>query len=197
MSNEQEADTTEKRGPGRPKRQPVHRGLRREPLHRGPRNDAGYGDRIEKYEFHPYEAQDKFYIPKDVIDSIERDWGQALMWMALEIMGKPNEFIPGRRRNQWEEVRAGDFEGQFDHFGIKDGIIRIEGMALFRQPIEIHRKARAYDKRQADAPIRDNIRKHSETGVDGITMPGGGEHPSARAQNRIRTSYEPGPRIPD
>jgi hypothetical protein len=153
--------------------------------------------RDQRYEFFPYEARDKFYIPKDVTDSIERDWGQALVWMALEILGKPNEFIAGRRQNQWEEVRAGDFEGQFDHFGIKDGIIRIEGMVLFRQPIEIHRKARAYDKRQAAAPIIDNVRKHSETGVDGITMPGGAEHPSALQKNRHRQSFEPGPRVPD
>jgi hypothetical protein len=184
MSEQPETETPKR---GRP---PKH--VQRKPM-RGDDEEP----RNLNYEFHPYEARDKFYIPKDVTDAIEREWEQALMWMALEIMGKPNEFIAGRRQNQWEEVRAGDFDGQFDHFGIKDGIIRIESVALFRQPIQIHRKARAYDKRQAAAPIRDNIKKHSETGVDGITMPGGAEHPSARSQNRHRTSYEPGPKIPD
>jgi len=191
MTDEQVETETPRRGRPKGSRNAKRHPLR-EPVHRG-RDEEPYRD--QRYEFYPHESKDKFYIPKDITDSIAAEWGQALMWMALEILGQPNEFIASRRRNQWEEVRAGDFEGQFDHFGIKDGIIRIEGMALFRQPIEKHRKARAYDKRQADAPIVGNIRKHSVEGID-VSMPGGGDHPSALAKNRHVRSYEPGPKIP-
>ena len=187
MSEQEISDAPAKR-PGRPRgSRNARRSPRREPAHRG----WDEPDRNENYEFIPYEARDKFYISKEIIDAIARDWQQALGWKALEIMGKPNEFLPSYRVNQWEEVRAGDFDGQFDHFGIKDGIIRIENLALFRQPIQITRKAVAYRERQAAAPIIGMRQKVSAQGVDGITMPGGAEHISARSQNRLRTTYEP------
>src|SRR6516162_6102756 len=195
MSDEAE---TEKRSPGRPKGAKTKRRSVHEPVHNGPHGDDEEPDRDQRYEFHPYEARDKFYIPKDVCDAIRDEWGQALQWMALEIMGQPNEErIASARRNQWEEVRKGDFEGQFDHFGIKDGIVRIENLALFRQPIEISRKAVDWERRQAAAAITNMRRSHAETGVDNIPMPGGASHPSARAQNRHKTSWEEGPKIPE
>jgi hypothetical protein len=190
MSDEQQAETA-KRPPGRP------RGAKTKPKPPPPRRHGDDPDRMERYEFRPYEARDKFYISKEQTDAIARDWEQALEWKSLEIMGKPNEFLPSYRANQWEEVRAGDFDGQFDHFGIKDGIICIENVALFRRPIQMQRKAVAWDKRQADAPIIDRRRSHAEVGVENISMPGGASHPSARAQNRYRTTYEPGPKIPE
>jgi hypothetical protein len=187
MIDETQTDETPKRG--RPK------GAKTKPKPPPQRRYSGDDpDRMERYEFIPYEAHDKFYISKEQTDAIERDWQQALGWKALEIMGKPNEFLPSYRVNQWEEVRAGDFDGQFDHFGIKDGIICIENVALFRRPIQIHRKAVAWDKRQADAPIMDRRKAHAEVGVENISMPGGASHPSARAHNRHRTTYE---KIPD
>jgi hypothetical protein len=193
MSDKQADTETPKRGRPRgstSKRQPVHR-----PVHRGPHGDDDDPDRVEKYVYVPHEARDKFYIQKDITDSIERDWGQKLQWMALEILGKPND-LTSFRQNLWEEVRAGDFEGQFDHFGIRDGIVCVERVALFRRPIEMHRKAVTYRDREAAAPIVGNIRKHSVEGVD-VPMPGGGGHPSALAKNRFVRSYEPGPKIPD
>jgi hypothetical protein len=171
--------------------------IRREPVHRGPHGGGEEPFHNPNYEFYPHEARDKFYIPKDITDAIERDWEQKLVWFALEIMGKPNEFLPGHRRNQWEEVRKGDFEGQFDHFGIKDGIVCVERVALFRQPIQITRKAVAYRERQAAAPIIGMRQKVSAQGVDNITMPGGAQHESALRHNRLKTTYEPGPKIPD
>jgi hypothetical protein len=195
--SEQQTETTEKRSPGRPKGAKTKRPVRREPVHRGPHGGDEEPDLNPRYEFYPHEARDRFHIPKDVTDSIEADWGQKLMWIALECLGKENEFVATRRRNQWEEVRKGDFEGQFDHFGIKDGIVRIENLALFRQPIEISRKAVDWERRQAAAAITNMRRSHAETGVDNIPMPGGASHPSARAQNRHKTSWEEGPKIPE
>jgi hypothetical protein len=200
MTDEQ-AETTDttpnpKRRPGRPKGSTSKRRTERRPMHRG-RDRDDLPDRVERYEFFPFEARDKFFVQKEVTDTIERDWGMKLCWFALEIAGKPNEFIAARRRNQWEEVRAGDFEGQLDYLGVKDGIICIESVALFRQPIEIYRKAVAYERRQAAGAITNMRRSHAEEGVGGVSMPGGAEHPSALQKNRHKTSYEPGPKIPE
>jgi hypothetical protein len=68
---------------------------------------------------------------------------------------------------------------------------------LMRNRALIHRKARAYDKRMAEAPKQEMRRSHALEGIN-VSMPGGGDHPSALAKNRHHTSYEPGPtKIPD
>jgi hypothetical protein len=189
MTDEQQTETeTPKRG--RPKRSKT----KREPLHQGPHYDDGYGDRIEKYEFIPFESHDKFYIDRDTVKAFERDYGRRLMWVALECMGKPlDDFVAARRRNHWEEMpsRQAGGPGIFDYLGVRDGVVKVENMVLMHQPIEVNEKARAYEKRQADNAITNMRRSHAETGVDGVSMPGGAEHPSALQKNRHRTSYEP------
>ena len=191
--NDQPDTKTSKRGrPKGAKRSPVHR-----PIHHGPHGGNDEPGSEPPYSYVPYEASDKFHVDPEIIDAAARDWGIAVEWKSLEIMGMPNPFLSSYRRNLWEDMRAGDCEGMFDHLGVRDGLIKIESTVLMRRPIEMQAQAKAYQKRQAAAPIIDNVKKHSEVGVDNISMPGGAEHPSARAQNRIRTSFEPGPRIPD
>ena len=187
MTDEQQTETeTPKRG--RPKRSKT----KREPLHQGPHYDDGYGDRIEKYEFHPFEAHDKFHVSRDDTEGYRLNTGRVLMWVARECMGKAlDDYWAARIRNQWDHVRAGEDGGRFDRLGIKDGVIAVENIFLMSQPEEINRKARAYEKRQADNAITNMRRSHAETGVDGVSMPGGAEHPSALQKNRHRTSYEP------
>jgi hypothetical protein len=189
MSDEQVETKTPRRG-----RPPKH--VRRKPIHSG--RDAE-SDRIEKYEFIPYEARDKFYIPADIVESFRCDYGRVLMWVALEVLGKPlDDFVAARRRNGWEEMPSKEAGGPgiFDYLGVRDGIIRIENMVLMHQPEETNKKARAYEKRQAAAAITNMRQSHATEGVD-VPMPEGGRHPSALAKNRHRTSYEEGPKIPD
>jgi len=192
MSDEQADTKTSKRPPGRPKgSKGKRRNADRDPIHKPMREN---NDRAEMYEFIPYEAHDKFYIDRDIVKSAERDWGIALMWVALEVLGKPlDDFVAARRRNHWEEMRKGDCEGMFDHLGHRDGVIKVENMVLMRQPIEVQAKARLYEKRQAAAAITNMRQSHATEGVDVK----GGDHPSALAKNRHRTSYEEGPKIPD
>jgi hypothetical protein len=194
MTDEQ-TETSAKRSPGRPKAK--RRSVDREPVHKGPHYDGGYGERIEKYEFIPFESHDKFYIPLDIVKSFEREYGRRLMWVALECMGKPlDDFVAARRRNHWEEMpsRQAGGPGIFDYLGVRDGVVKVENMVLMHQPIEVNEKARAYEKRQAEAAITNMRRSHSEEGV-GVSMPGGND-PAALRKNRHRTSYEPGP-IPE
>jgi len=197
MSEQPEDESTSTKR-GRPQ---GSRNARRQPLRKpvhSARDDEP--DRIEKYEFIPFESRDKFYIPYDVVESFRRDYGRALMWVSLECAGKPmDDFVAARRRNGWEEMpsREAGGPGIFDYLGVRDGIIRIENMVLMHQPVEINEKARAYEKRQAAGAITNMRQSHAEQGVD-VPMPEGGRHPSALAKNRHRTSYEEGPnKIPD
>jgi hypothetical protein len=197
--NDEQADTeTPKRG--RPKGSASKRRVKREPVHQGPHDDGGYGDRIEKYEFIPFESHDKFYIPADVVKDFERDYQRRLMWVSLECMGKPmDDFVMARRRNGWEEMpsRQAGGPGIFDYLGVRDGVVKVENMVLMHQPVQTNDKARAYEKRQAEAAIKQMRQSHALEGVN-VAMPGGGQHESALRQNRHRTSYEPGPvKIPE
>jgi hypothetical protein len=194
--SDQQAETAEKRRPGRPSKAKP----KRPPVHKGPHDDDGYGDRIEQYEFIPFESHDKFYIDRDLVKNFERDYGRRLMWVALECMGKPlDDFVNARRRNGWEEMpsRQTGGPGIFDYLGVRDGVVKVENMVLMHQPIEVNEKARAYEKRQAEAAIRQMRQSHALEGLN-VSMPGGGQHESALRQNRHRTSYEPGPtKIPE
>ena len=69
MSDEQQADIeTETVKRGRPKgSRTKRRGVKREPLHAGPHHDDGYGDRLENFEFTPYEAANPLAIDSDVL----------------------------------------------------------------------------------------------------------------------------------
>jgi hypothetical protein len=193
MTDEQsDSERGRSRGSRNARRQPL-----RKPIHSS--RDDPDPDRIEKYEFIPYEAHDKFYIPYDQIEGFKRDFRRALMWVSLECMGKPmDDFVAARRRNGWEEMPSKEAGGPglFDYLGVKDGVVRVENMVLMHCPIEIYEKARAYDKRQAAGAISNMRRSHSEEGVN-VSMPEGGRHPSALQKNRHRTSYEEGPRIPE
>src|SRR5262249_30037317 len=133
MSDDQQAETA-KRGPGRPRKQNANRAPLHNPAHRGRDDDP---DRIEKYEFIPYEAHDKFYISPDIVKDFERDYGRRLMWVSLECLGKSmDDFVAARRRNHWEEMPSKEAGGPgiFDYLGVRDGIIRIENMVLMHQP---------------------------------------------------------------
>jgi hypothetical protein len=190
--SEQQTETP-KRGPGRPKKRNAVREPLRKPVHSGRDDDP---DRIEKYEFHPFEAHDKFHVSRDDTEGYRLNTGRVLMWVARECMGKAlDDYWAARIRNQWDHVRAGEDGGRFDRLGIKDGVIAVENIFLMSQPEEINRKARAYEKRQANAAVTRMRESHATEGID-VPMPGGGAHESALRQNRHRSSYEKS-QIPD
>jgi hypothetical protein len=194
MTDKLEAETTEKRGPGRPRkrntdRQPMRK-VKPPPVRR---YDDGDPDRMERYEFIPFESHDKFAIDRDLVRSFEIDYGRRLMWVALECMGKPlDDFVAARRRNGWEEMpsKQNGGPGIFDYPGVRDGVIKVENHVLMHQPIEINEKARAYERRQAEAAIINMRRSHADEGLSNISMPEG-NNAAARAKNVHRRSYEP------
>jgi hypothetical protein len=195
MTDEQQPETTTKRGPGRPKKSNAKRQPQRQPVHQG-RNGDDESDVLQNFEYRPFEAQDALAIDFDTVLSIEREWGYSLLWVMFECCGKPfPDRINWRRRNHYAEVKKGNFGGTLDHLCDKDGRITKEGLVLMARPIEIQRMAQAHEEKQAKDAIERMKAAHAEEGVD-VSMPGGGKHPGARAKNMHRQTFEP-VKIPD
>ena len=132
-------------------------------------------------------------IDPDIVRSIEKEWGYSLLWVAFEVNGKGfPQLVSARKRNGYAEVKRGNFGGALDHMVDKHGDgIRHEGLILRARPMEIQRMAKAHDAKLAKDAVAQMKASHQMEGVN-VTMPGGGDHPSALKQNRHRTSYEPG-----
>ena len=192
MTDEQ--TETEKRSPGRPKGSKTkRRAVEREPVHRGSHYDDGYGERVQNFEFTPYEAANPLQIDADIVRSIRDDYGFVLMWVVHECAGKPfPDLVNARKRNGFAEVRAENFGGALRHMADKSGRIAKEGLVLMARPVEIERKARAHDARMAKEAIDHMKASHASEGVPVA----GGDHPSALSKNRHRQTFEP-LKVPD
>src|SRR6516165_5398337 len=127
MSDETQAETPTKRGPGRPKRT----NATRQPVHQGRSDDDGQNP-LENFEYRPYEQENPLSIDPDVCRSIEKEWGYSLLWVCFECNGKPfPNLVSARKRNGYAEVKKGNFGGALDHMCDKhDGGIRHEGLML-------------------------------------------------------------------
>jgi hypothetical protein len=197
-TDEQQTETTEKRGPGRPRgssKRVKPPPVRRDSVHRGPHHhaaDDGQGDILEGFEYRPYEQENVLAIDPDIVRGIERDWGYSLLWVCFEANGKPfPNLVSARRRNGYADVHRGNFGGALDHLCDRDGNIVREGLRLMARPVEIQRMAEQHDKRAAKAAVDHMKASHQSEGLN-VSMPGGGDHPSALRQNRHRSTFEPG-----
>ena len=201
MSDQQSEPATEKRGrPKGSRDKPKPPPVRRDPVHRGAHHRAADDgqDPLDNFEYRPYEQDNPLSIDPDIVRSVERDWGFSLLWVCYENCGKPTpNLVSARIKNGYAPVKRGNFDGALDHMCDKhDGGIRHEGLMLMARPIEIQRMAEAHDKRAARGAIENMRRSHAEEGLSNISMPEGNSG-SALRQNRHRTSYEPGPKIPE
>ena len=185
--------TSEKRGPGRPRK----RSAKRQPVHKGAHPADDGQDPLGNFEYRPFEQESVLAIDPEICHSIEKEWGYSLLWVCFECNGKPfPQLVSARRRNGYSDVRKGNFGGALDHLCDKDGRIVREGLMLMARPIEIQRMAEAHDARAARAAVENMRRSHADEGVSGISMPEG-NNAAARAKNRHRQTFEPGPRIPE
>jgi hypothetical protein len=189
MSDETQSETeTPKRSPGRPrgstsKHKPMHRG-RLDP--RRPRAPP-----VKVISYTPYEPKSSTNIPTEIVQEIWDYYDGHLQWCVFEAGGKPTpEWISARQKNGFVDCRRGDFDGLLDFLAGPDGRMVTGGLVLMCRDRRYQEAALAYQARQADTPKVELRHAHAEQGVD-VSMPGGGSHPSARAQNRHKTSYEP------
>jgi len=183
MSEDQQTETA-KRPPGRPKGAKTKP---KPPPHR-PSHDDVHRDRLENFEFTPYEATNPLHIDLDIVRAIERDYGFVLMWVVHECAGKPfPDLVNARRRNGFAEVCAENFGGMLRHMADKSGRIAKEGLVLMARPVEIERKARAHDARMANEAVAHMKASHAMEDVPVA----GGDHTSALSKNRHRQTFEP------
>src|SRR6516165_11666219 len=136
MTDELETETSEKRGPGRPRK----RSAKRQPVHKGAHPADDGQDPLGNFEYRPFEQESVLAIDPEICHSIEKEWGYSLLWVCFECNGKPfPQLVSARRRNGYSDVRKGNFGGALDHLCDKDGRIVREGLMLMARPIEIQR----------------------------------------------------------
>jgi hypothetical protein len=159
-------------------------------VHRGRGDDDGQ-DPLENFEYRPYEQHNPLAIDPDIVRGIEREWGFSLLWVMFECNGQPfPDRVNARKRNGYADVHKGNFGGALDHLCDKDGRITKGGLILMARPTQIQRMAEAHEKRATEQAVSQMKASHQLEGVN-VSMPGGGDHPSALAKNRHKQTFEP------
>lgn len=134
------------------------------------------------------EGADRLKIPDDIVQALARD-GVALQWGTRSVRGQetPRE-LSKMTKGGWTQVHQSDFDGLLDGMFMSKGVddvIGVDDCVLMARPIEINHKARRAMLADARAPL---LIKEQEVGR-GIPV-SGGDHPTARAGNRIKTTME-------
>lgn len=134
------------------------------------------------------EGVDRLKIPQEIVEQLARD-GVALQWITRSVRGQdaPQE-VSKMTRGGWTPVHQSDFEGILDGVFMPKGhddVIGVEDAMLVARPMAIHKKSLQKQRRDAKEPIQIT---EAQLGI-GLPVTGG-DHPSARAQNRINRSWE-------
>jgi hypothetical protein len=199
MADEQ-ADTTEKRSPGRPKGSKTRRKVEREPLHQGhqrmPRHltedDVLSCKPVELYTHH-----DPLSFPLEILWQMENEYGYGGEWAARENCGMPVKNVTIRLSQGFQHATRDSFQGLLKPYvPNRPGPITEGGLDFLVAPISVIRRLKQLGDREAKAAVENMRRSHRDEGISGVTMPEGNS-PVARAKNRHRTDYEPGPKIPE
>jgi hypothetical protein len=187
---DEQAETTEKRSPGRPKgakTKPKPPPVRREPLHRGAHRGLQSDTALVDYVYNPDLPSSPFDIDPTIIAGIWRDYEFAVEWHVQEVAGKVmDRYITQRARNRWAPVRKGNFGGALDHLCDRDGYVRREGQLLEGLPIQFYKVAKAHQKHAADDAPAQMKRSHA---IEGVPVEGG-RHESALRHNKHRQTFE-------
>jgi len=132
---------------------------------------------------------DRLKVPDHIIEALRRD-GIALQWITRSIRGMetPQE-VSKMTRGGWTPVHQSDFDGILDgHFMPKgqDEVIGVDDCMLVARPVELDAKSRMANHREARRPLQ-VVEEQLGRGIPGVT---GADHPSARAGNSIKKSFE-------
>jgi hypothetical protein len=119
-------------------------------------------------------------IHKDILEAYARE-GLDFKWARESTYGQPDpKNIAMHLANGWEVVEEGDFP---DIQTVKEG-----GLVLMARPKAISDKARVMMQAESVQPLA-IMKARAGEGID-VSMPGGGEHSSARSYNKHRVSLE-------
>jgi len=170
-----------KRGPGRPRKNPVPEAPKAEP-----KRKMKAKPNWENYDASADETPDRLRISPDMVPD-----GMALQWVTDSVYGQP---VPQHRadfeRKGWTPVHQSDFDGIYDGMFMPKGIdgeIGVEGLVLMARPKEFSDKAKALDHRRAREQVF--IKEQALRGGD-IPISLDARHPSALGTNRINKSVE-------
>lgn len=171
-----------KRGPGRPRKNPVEREAPRTARRWNMRAGANW----ESFDASEQETPDRLRIDKGLIPE-----GMDLQWVTDSVFGQA---MPQHRqrfeRTGWTPVHQEDFDGRFDGMFMPRGAkgeINVEGLVLMARPQELSIKAKRRDARDATEAVL--IKERQLRGGD-LPISLDASHPSAIKSNRIGKSME-------
>lgn len=134
------------------------------------------------------EGTDRLRIPKEIVEALAAD-GIALQWITHSLRGLEMPLELGKYvRGGWTPVHQSDFDGILDGMFMPKGmdeVVRVDDAMLVARPMSINVKAKQRERQLAREPLRV---KEAEVG-QGLPLTGG-DHPSARSQNRISRTSE-------
>lgn len=180
MSDTQAASV--KRGPGRPRKNPIEREEMRPKKTWKMRSSPNWESVDPTIEDSP----DQLRIAPHLVPE-----GMSLQWVTEAVLGKPMpERLAGFERKGWTVVHNDDFDGQLDGLFNKKGAqepIRKDGMVLVARPKEMTAKARRRDHMAALEKVK--IKEQALRGGDvGTTLDA--QHQTALRFNHITKSTE-------
>lgn len=118
--------------------------------------------------------------------------GMDLQWVTTTVYGQP---VPQRRadfeKRGWTPVHQEDFDGQFDGMWMPKGApgeITVDGLVLMARPLELTRRAKIRDKREADSRVHIKEAALMSGDIPGVTLDA--QARSAVQSNRINKSFE-------
>lgn len=180
------SDEPVKRGPGRPRKNPV---MDREPKRETMANPLKMRAKPnwETLDADGPETPDRLYISPDKIPE-----GMSAQWVTTSVFGQ--EVATHRasfERKGWTPVHQDDFDGQFNGKWMpkdKPGEIEVDGLVLMVRPKELTDKARLIDdyKARQEVAIKERALRGGE--MPGTTLDP--SHPSALRTNKLNKSLE-------
>lgn len=180
----QETPAPVKRGPGRPRKNPLPKvEAKAAPKTQHKMRAQPNWDTVDPDDEN---APDRLHIDKSLIPD-----GMDLMWVTSEVFGQPDHQHRAEfERKGWTPVHQEDFDGRFDGMFMKKGDpaeINVRGLVLMARPMELTKRARERDKRAAreQVAIKEAALRYGELP---ITLDA--RHPTAVNSNRISKTYE-------
>lgn len=129
---------------------------------------------------------DMFHVPPELIPD-----GMDLQWVTETVYGKLEpQYTASFTKRGWTPVHADDFDGIFDGRYYPKGstdVINLGGQILMARPLEISRKSRAREKREAQLPAQLKREALMSGDIPGVT---GANHPSAVRQNKFNKTLD-------
>lgn len=134
-----------------------------------------------------FDGVDRLRVPDEIVQALHRD-GVALQWITRSIRGQetPQE-LSKMTKGGWTPVHQSDFDGLLDGMFMPKGhddVITVDDCMLVARPTEIHKKAKALERKDARMPLQ-IAEEQIGTGIPNVT---GSNHESVR--NSIKKHIE-------